>query len=174
MPGWDTQGEVEVPDRFVTFYRSEYPSVVALIYALTASPSVAEDLAQECFLRAHREWTRVAAMDSPTGWVRRVAVNLARSRWRRVRAEAAALARLSPAPTFIEPPAEFQDFWDEVRRLPARQAQAIALHYLDDLSVTEIGQVLDIADGTVKALLSQGRERLRRELARKGLIDDEV
>jgi RNA polymerase sigma-70 factor (ECF subfamily) len=65
-------------------------------------------------------------------------------------------------------------FWEEVRRLPPRQAQAVTLHYLEDMPVDEIATVLEVANGTVKALLSQGRERLRRQLIAKGLVDHEV
>jgi RNA polymerase sigma-70 factor, ECF subfamily len=50
----------------------------------------------------------------------------------------------------------------------------MALRYIDDLSVAQIAGVMGIAEGTVKALLHQGRERLRRQLTAKGLIDDEV
>jgi RNA polymerase sigma-70 factor (ECF subfamily) len=69
-------------------------------------------------------------------------------------------------------PSESEAFWDEVRRLPSRQAQAIALRYVEDLSIAEIANVLAVAEGTVKALLHQGRERLRRELAAKGLLNE--
>jgi RNA polymerase sigma-70 factor (ECF subfamily) len=53
--------------------------------------------------------------------------------------------------------------------LPGRQAQVIALRYIDDLTIPEIADVLGVAVGTVKALLHQGRERLRRQLEAKGL-----
>jgi RNA polymerase sigma-70 factor (ECF subfamily) len=113
-------------------------------------------------------------MASPEGWVRRVAINLATSRWRRLRAETSALARLSSPVSFVPPDHHLSAFWDEVRRLPARQAQAVTLHYLEDMPVADIAAVLKVAEGTVKALLSQGRERLRRQLIAKGLVDGEV
>lgn len=165
---------VEIPEPFVRFFQDEYSVVVSLVYGLSGSRAAAEDIAQEAFLRAHRDWRRVGAMDSPQGWLRRVAINLATSRWRRLRAETAALTRLSPPTAFAPPEARITAFWDEVRRLPTRQAQALTLHYLEDMPVDEIAAVLEIADGTVKALLSQGRERLRRQLIAKGLVDDEV
>jgi RNA polymerase sigma-70 factor (ECF subfamily) len=59
-----------------------------------------------------------------------------------------------------------------VRRLPPRQAQAVVLHYVEDLTVADIASVLGVAEGTVKALLHQARERLRRQLIAKGLIDE--
>jgi len=170
----DSWSGVEIPEPFVRFFRAEYSAVVSLVYGLSGSRAAAEDITQEAFLRAHRDWKRVEAMDSPQGWVRRVAINLATSRWRRLRAEAAALARLSPPTSFVPPDDRMSAFWDEVRRLPTRQAQAVTLHYLEDMPVDEIAAVLDIATGTVKALLSQGRERLRRQLIAKGLVDDEV
>ena len=77
-----------------------------------------------------------------------------------------------PEQAGAEPDAESESFWREVRSLPTRQAQAIALHYVEDMSVAEVAAVLDIADGTVKALLHQGRERLRRQLLAKGLVDE--
>lgn len=165
--------EVRVPSQFEAFYREEYPSVVALSYVLSGSRPAAEDLAQEAFLRAHWEWERVGRMEAPGAWVRRVVVNLGRSRFRRLRSEAAARARLTTAPTtLVAPDSEYDAFWAEVRRLPSRQAQAIALRYVDDLSVSEIADVLEVAEGTVKALLHQGRERLERQLRVKGWSDE--
>lgn len=154
---------------FDAFYRDRYRPVVALVYALTGSRWSAEDLAQEAFLRAHRDWNRVGSMASPDGWVRRVAVNLAMSRFRRLRSEAAARLRLTAHTPALQPPtAEADAFWAEVRRLPRRQSQVIALHYLDDLSTAEIAGVLRIAEGTVRALLTQGRERLSSRLQAGG------
>lgn len=172
----ESPSEVRVPGSFELFYQQEYASVVALAYGLSGGLWVAEDLAQEAFLRAHRDWVRVGEMDSPGAWVRRVALNLARSRLRRLRSETMARLRLGPSTVMAESPdgREVEAFWAEVRRLPTRQAQAVALRYIDDLSVGEIAQVLEIAEGTVKALLHQGRERLRRQLTAKGVIDDEV
>ncbi len=154
---------------FETFYRDEYPSVLGMAYGLTGRAGVAEDLAQEAFLRAYARWDEVARMASPQGWVRRVAVNLAMSRFRRLRSEAAALLRLGPAEAGWQPAsqAEHEDFWDAVRRLPRRQAQAVALRYVADLPVAEVGEALGVAEGTAKALLHQARQRLERQLAAK-------
>lgn len=166
--------EVQVPGPFELLYQSDYPAVVGLVYGLTGSRWVAEDLAQEAFLRAHRDWGVVADMTSPGGWVRSVAVNLARSRWRRLQAEATARLRAGSHEMTPDaaPDAASDEFWREVRRLPIRQAQAVALHYVEDMPVSEIAGVLGVAEGTVKALLHQGRERLRRQLEAKGLIDE--
>jgi RNA polymerase sigma-70 factor (ECF subfamily) len=53
-----------------------------------------------------------------------------------------------------------QAFWDAVRRLPAKQARVVALRYAGDLPVAEIAEVVDSAEGTVKAQLHSARQRL--------------
>jgi DNA-directed RNA polymerase specialized sigma24 family protein len=174
MAETDEWPDVEVPEPFSEFFRREYSGVVAIVYGVWGSRAAAEDIAQEAFLRARREWDRVEVMGSPESWVRRVAMNLAQSRWRRLRAEGAALARLSAPPGFVPPYSAASGFWEEVRRLPSRQAQAVTLRYLEDLTVAEIAGVLGVAEGTAKALLHQGRERLCRQLVAKGLVDDGV
>jgi RNA polymerase sigma-70 factor, ECF subfamily len=98
--------------------------------------------------------------------VRRVAANLAVSRWRRLRSETRALARLAARqPTEVaDLPAPDAAFWAAVRALPRRQAQAIALHYLEDRPVAEIATVLGVAEGTVKSALHTGRRTLAARL----------
>jgi RNA polymerase sigma-70 factor (ECF subfamily) len=55
-------------------------------------------------------------------------------------------------------------FWDAVRSLPRRQAHVVALFYLEDRPVAEIAQILEIAQGTVKKHLFDGRQALARRL----------
>jgi YVTN family beta-propeller protein len=130
---------LEPPGDFEHFYLREYRGVVELAYALSGNRAGAEDIAQEAFLRAHREWQRVGRYQHPGAWVRRVAANLATWTIRRRLIEARALARFwaREEPSVVELPASQADFWRAVRSLPRRQAQAIALHYLEDLSVIE-------------------------------------
>jgi RNA polymerase sigma-70 factor (ECF subfamily) len=60
--------------------------------------------------------------------------------------------------------ADDAEFWRAVRSLPRRQAQVIALHYLEDRPVAEIAQILGTAEGTVKRHLHDGRQTLARRL----------
>jgi RNA polymerase sigma-70 factor (sigma-E family) len=160
---------VRLPGRFEYFYLEEYPKVVALAYALSGSRMGAEDLAQEAFLRAYRDWGRVGSYEHQAAWVRRVAANLATSGLRRRLVEARALTRLAgqrePA---VEPLAgEDAQFWAAVRALPRRQAQAVGLYYFQDLSVQQTATVLGCAEGTVKAHLAKARGALARQLQRE-------
>lgn len=149
---------------FERFYRRELTAIVAVATAV-AGHEHAEEIAQEALLRAHREWARIQRYDKPGAWVRRVAINLATSQRRRRASEARALTRVAHRRSLPAPPPEVDGFWALVRELPPRQAAAIALHYLEDLSIADLAAVLDCAEGTAKAHLHKGRQALARRLA---------
>jgi RNA polymerase sigma-70 factor (ECF subfamily) len=157
---------VQLPGRFEYFYQQEYPKVVALAHALSGSRMGAEDIAQEAFLRAYRDWDRVGSYEHQAAWVRRVAANLATSGLRRRMVEARALTRLaSRRQPAVDPlAAGDREFWAAVRTLPRRQAQAVALYYFQDLSVQQTATALGCTEGTVKAHLAKARRTLARQL----------
>lgn len=146
--------------RFDAFFEREYTGVLAVCLALLGR-GAGEDVAQEAFIRAFTRWEDVRLLQRPDAWVRRVAINLAASRGRRIAAEARAVLRLQ---RIRHPPAESSDlespFWEAVRRLPPRQAQAVALHYADDLAIADVATVMRCAEGTVKAHLHAARMTL--------------
>ena len=61
-------------------------------------------------------------------------------------------------------PDEAERFWSNVRKLPKRQAQTLALHYLDDRPVAEIAEILECSASTVKVHLHKGRKSLASRL----------
>jgi RNA polymerase sigma-70 factor (ECF subfamily) len=152
---------------FEDFYAKEYAAVVGLAYALSGSRAGAEDLAQEAFLAAHRNWQRVGAYDQPGAWVRRVVANLSVSAIRRKVAETKALARAALGERTVVPDLAAGDpeFWSAVRALPRRQAQVVALFYLEDRAIADVAAILEMAPGTVKRHLHDGRRALARRLA---------
>jgi RNA polymerase sigma-70 factor, ECF subfamily len=165
-PDHDIAGIKGSSDAFTAFYGGEYHSVVALAYALTGRAAVAEELAQDAFLVAHLNWARVSAYEVPGAFVRRVVSNMAVSFTRRLAAEARALARLAGrSPKWSSPldPADV-DFWRSVRSLPRRQAQVLALRYLEDLHDEGIARVLGCSEATVRVHLHNGRLALAGKL----------
>lgn len=147
---------------FQSFYEAEYYAVLALARALTGNDTWAEDVAHDTFLAALSSWNE---LENPAGWVRRVASNKAKSGWRRRYAEARALERL-PVDAVVGDTVPFQteEFWSLVRDLPRRQAQVIALFYLEDRPVDEIAGILGCAESTARKHLSRGRRSLARTL----------
>jgi RNA polymerase sigma-70 factor (ECF subfamily) len=126
------------------------------VAALTGDPTEARDHVQEAFVRAWTRWTYVSGLDDPEGWVRRVAHNLAVSRWRRARRLV-----LGRAPDAAVP---FDDEQHAVvialAALPRQQREAIVLHHLVGLPVAEVADQLHVPVGTVKSWLSRGRRQL--------------
>lgn len=164
MPSTEVGGLDVEP--FEVFYRREYSRMVAIARALTRSGSAAEDLVQESFVAAHRHWDRISNYEDPGAWVRRVLINRSTSWHRKMGAELRAVARLGAREpdTLPELSPATTEVWDEVRRLPRRQAQATVLHYVDQLSVEEIGEVLGVSSGAVKSHLHRARSNLSRSL----------
>jgi RNA polymerase sigma-70 factor (ECF subfamily) len=67
-------------------------------------------------------------------------------------------SRRDDGPVLDDPSAD--DYWTTVRELPKRQAQCIALHYLEDRSTAEIADILGVAESTVRVHLHHGRTEL--------------
>ena len=144
---------------FDTFYGATARRVVRHAYALTGNVADAQDVAQEAFARAWQRWDSVRKHDSPEAWVRRVATNLATSRFRRDRtARAAAHELVAAAVPEISP--DTVALVAALRRLPERQRVVLVLHYLADLPVGQIATELRCPAGSVKAWLYRGREAL--------------
>ena len=157
---------LRVAESFEEFYEREYPNMLKLAYALSGNRWAAEEIAQDGFLSAHRHWKKIGSYKSPGGWVRRVVSNLAVSFLRRRVVETRALVklaahRLDPIATL---PERDEEVWRAVRSLPRRQAQAVALHYMLDLSLSEIATTLECSENTVKVHLHNARNTLAERL----------
>jgi RNA polymerase sigma-70 factor (sigma-E family) len=153
---------------FEDLYRREHRPLLRLAWTLTGRRDLAEELVQDAMLAVHRDWDRVRRYESPGGFARRVLLNAATSAARRRASEQRALSRLPMPGTQTDELPPDDSFWSALRSLPERQAHAVALHYLEDLPVSEIARVLDIAEGTVKVHLHRGRLALA-ELLRDDL-----
>lgn len=136
--------------------------------AITLDRQAAADVVQDALLAAHRSWDTVRDLERPDLWLRRVVVNGAIDHRRSQRRRWRVLERGGPDPGLVAHLGDTVGFWVAVGKLAPRQQQVIVLRAVDELSVAEIAQALDLAQGTVKATLHQARARLR-ELLR---IDD--
>ena len=144
---------------FDDFYGAMARRVVRHAYALTGNIADAQDIAQEAFARAWQRWETVRACESPEAWVRRVATNLATSRFRRERTARAVVHQLI-ARDVPEISPDTVALVAGLRTLPERQRVVLVLHYLADLPVEQIAAELRAPVGSVKAWLSRGRVAL--------------
>ncbi|MFC1526406.1 RNA polymerase sigma factor [Candidatus Latescibacterota bacterium] len=146
--------------------------VYRLAMGMTGDHQRAEDLCQETFLRLHRSLSgspsRFRGDARLSSWLHRVAVNLhidsSRVRWLRAMV-------LRPEMDGLPGPGDESHSGDvalDVRAaldaLSSRQRAVLVLRHYHGLKVREIASELDIAEGTVKALLHQALKRLRQAL----------
>lgn len=114
-------------------------------------------------MRAWLRWETVGAYDDPEAWVRRVAHNLAVSRWRKTKK--LVLRANVPEPR-TEIPGEKVPIVSALQALPVAERRAIVLHHVAGLTVVDVAKELRAPEGTVKSWLSRGRIRLAAELDR--------
>ena len=145
---------------FDVFYAESYRQVVGQVYPLVGNLPDAEDLTQEAFGRAFSHWDRIRDYDLPAAWVRRVAFNLASTRYRRAGRRAVALMRLGAPEPVLPVSDEAIAVRDALARLPMRYRTVVVLHYLVDLSVVDVATELGIPSATVKTRLARGRRAL--------------
>ena len=146
-----------------------YRRLVMQLYGVVGDRSEAEDIVQEAFVRAVAAGRRFTETANPEAWLRTTAINLHRSRWRKLRNFSRIKERLA-APQDIPGLDNRLDVIEALRSLPVKQREVIALHYLADLPVDDIAQELGLAPGTVKSRLSRGREAMAQALG----TDEEV
>lgn len=150
-----------------------YPQVYRTAVSITRDNAVAEDVAQDCFLKLHQYANRIDTSLPLAPWLYRVTVNLSytwisRRQKRRVSLEALVDQLMSPswhAPDQMAEQGELQrQVRDAIGELPFNQRVVIVLHYLSGLSLEEIGEIVDCPVGTIKSRLYYARENLRRRL----------
>lgn len=151
-------------DRVQEVYATSYRRLVGQLTGVTGDPVEAEDAVMEAFARAVNSSRSFLAADNPEAWLRTVAVNVTRTRWRRARFFRDVSHRLVDDRTL---PGAYADLRADrvallaaLRRLPAAQREAIALHHLADLPVREVADAVGAPVGTVKARLARGRAAL--------------
>ncbi|MEQ4301083.1 sigma-70 family RNA polymerase sigma factor [Plantactinospora sp. B6F1] len=147
-------------------YHACYRRLVAQVYAFTTDLIEAQDVVQEAFARAIARPQGLADIDNPEAWLRTVAVNVVRRRWRRRQLLDTILLRDRPVTRLVEaaPGPERTDLRDALAGLPVSYREVIVLHYFADLPVEEVGTVLGVPTGTVKSRLSRGRSALAARL----------
>ncbi|HUR13487.1 MAG TPA: SigE family RNA polymerase sigma factor [Mycobacteriales bacterium] len=140
-------------DRFTDFVRAYSASLFRTAYLMTGDYQRAEDILQTSLVRIYQRWTRIDAMDHPSGYAHKVVVSQAASWWRRRSSRETSL-QPGDEPAWdgrVEDIAEHERVWQAVLSLPRRQRAVTVLRYYEDLTEAQIAETLDMAPGTVKS-----------------------
>ncbi len=157
-------------DAFEEFFNAFKRPVYATALAITRDPFLAEEILQDCFVKAYRVRHRLRLDVSPLPWLQRVTTNLCYSRIARRRAISEPLtalitnlvADLSSRPDQV---AESREIIEVLQRgidgLPPKQQTAVILYYLHGFSLAEAAQIADCRVGTMKSRLHYALRALR-------------
>ena len=166
---------------FTTWMAAEQRRVYGLCQRLLRDSDEADSATQDVFLKAYQALRKedAKALDDPARWITRIAVNTCLDRlrsqkwrfWRRrpSQQDEQVILRLASS---ARPEAEDRYFAGQIRvrleealeRLSPRQRATFTLRHYDDLSLEEIGNVLELDIGTVKAHMHRAVVKLRHEL----------
>lgn len=154
--------------------------VYQLCYRMVGNAHDAEDIAQEAFIRAYVNINSYDTNRKFSTWLYRIATNLSIDRLRKRKPDyfldaeiegTEGLTMYSQVPSDeIQPDEmvetlEFQEWiQQEINELPVMYRSVIVLKYIEELSLKEIGDILDLPIGTVKTRIHRGREALRKRL----------
>jgi RNA polymerase sigma-70 factor (ECF subfamily) len=155
---------------FEQVYRSCYARLVGQLFLVTADRVEAEEAVQEAFARLWAKWPKLRHYDNHEAWVRRVAINVAISRWRR---HARSVQLQEAGDLAVQPDLGGADLVIALRTLSAKQRQALVLHHMVGLSVAEVADEMSARTGAVKSWLGRGRTALERLLQDKETAPNE-
>jgi RNA polymerase sigma-70 factor, ECF subfamily len=162
-------GDVEA---FAEIVRRWQTPLINLAYRFCGDRGRAEEMAQEAFLRAYRGLDGFRGDAAFSTWLFALATNVYRSELRRIPQRMMALEE-APEPTDPASMIEVHELRDRdltvrkaVLALPPKYREAMLLFYFHEMDVPAAAQSLGVAEGTVKARLSRGRELLRVKLPR--------
>ncbi len=155
-------------------------SVVHFLYRMIQNQAVAEELAQEVFLRVYRSRATYEATAKFTTWLFRIATHLALNSLRDGKHERmqerldehssdVPIRQVSDTRPSVEQSMVYQAKLAEIRRaiaqLPEKQRAAVLMHKYEEMEYTQIAKVLNCSESAVKSLLFRAYETLRARLA---------
>lgn len=149
------------PADLAAFCTAEHPRLVGAMTLYTGDRLLAEEIAQEALVRVCERWSRVRDMSAPGAWVHRVAMNLAKSRFRRRALERRVSARLQQVELGVEDDAtDSMVVRDAVRQLVPRQREAVVLRHFLGMSIEEASEVMQVSSGALRSLTHRAAGRL--------------
>jgi RNA polymerase sigma-70 factor, ECF subfamily len=173
----------QAAQEFSSVVASHRSQIFRFLLASTRDVDLAETLTQECFLKAHRNWSNFRGDSSAMTWLMRIAINLQKDHWRNRRMQFWRQTRtnsvdLEEASEWLPSGESSQEqkllarervgqVWTAVEGLSERQRTVFLLRYVEELELAEIAQTTGLSEGTVKAHLSRALGRVRAELGGK-------
>jgi RNA polymerase sigma factor (sigma-70 family) len=157
----------ESKPRVEELYATHAQGAVRLAYLLVGNQEVAQDIAQEAFLRTFGRFADMRKPNSFSGYLRATIVNLTRKHFRRRGLERLYIERLRARPAQSVAPVDLEQreiVAQALLKVPERQRAALVLHYYEDLSEYQVADLLGVSEQAARSLVARGRKTLREQL----------
>ena len=159
---------LEAGQRVSVLYQTHALALMKLAFLMTGDQSTAEDVVQDAFLGLYRRWRSLDDADKALGYLRISVLNGCRS-VHRVRFRRQGITLDAPEDTASAEDIAIlgeanRQVLVAIRRLPARQREAVVLRYYLDMTEDQAAQAMGVSRGTVKSATSRGLAALARML----------
>ena len=182
-PARSAKAAEEGGDDFESVVQQYRPRIFRFLLASLRDRETAENLTQDCFVRAYRARSQFRGASGIATWLMQIAANLLRSHessgrlkfWRRSLDADADMAEIGGAiPDRQQSPEaaalvreQVQAIWRAAASLPGRQRTVFLLRFVEDMELREIAEVTGMKEGTVKAHLFRALQSVRAKLEGK-------
>jgi RNA polymerase sigma-70 factor (ECF subfamily) len=156
-------GDMIAVASFEAFFDTERTRLYSALAVMSGNRAEAEEIMQDAFLKVWERWERVAAMDSPVGFLYRTAMNIYRKRLRRAAVALRKATNLLPEDDALGDVESRDEIARLLRPLTPREREALVLTSYLGYSSEEAGRLLGIKAPTVRALTTRARASLRRQ-----------
>jgi len=164
--GPELRSRREADESVESLFHAHYPRIVYTAFSLVGDWDLAEQLAQEAYLRLWRRWRWISDPQAAPMYLQRTVVNLSRETIRRKVIERRAL-KIRGAERAAAPgpdPAALAELRRAIAALPLRKRECVVLRFLLGMSEAETAELLGISVGTVKSQTHKGLRLLREYL----------
>lgn len=147
--------------QFEAFYHRDLGRLYSVALALMGEREAAADITQEALVRTYVAWRRIRA--NPSGFAYRTILNLSKNRFRRKAVE----LKFLPASeeTTVGPSPDRMLLQQLLKALSPRQKTVMVLRFYEDLSESEIANLLGVPIGTIKSDVHRSLKRIRTKLS---------
>jgi RNA polymerase sigma-70 factor (ECF subfamily) len=149
--------DLDPEDEFCRLFERTGRSLLAYALLLTGDRQESQDLVQEAFLRAWRDWERVSTLERPQSWLRRVIYNLAVNRWRSLSTRRDHERLVRHEAVSQETGVGHLDVMRALQSLPMKQRQALMLVAIDDLTTAQAAHEMGAKESSVRVWVSRAR-----------------
>jgi RNA polymerase sigma-70 factor, ECF subfamily len=172
--------EIRPASDFEALVRLHRPRIFRFILASVRNPESAENLTQDCLIRAYKAREQFRGVSSAGTWLMQIAANLVRDHegsgssrfWRKALRRDVETGELGnwvadsrTSPELMAAAREQVDaVWGAARELPERQRTVFLLRFVEDMDLLEIAAVTGMKEGTVKTHLFRALQSVRKEL----------